>query len=93
MFFMPWVRKKLKARDKPKPSQPVFHSQSLRLKVGPACLEGAQVRPVGPGTKIIATRKMVMAGKRRETMARTALEIFSLVKGKEIDGSTSVKGR
>ena len=73
---MPWVKTKLNARDKPKPSQPVFHSQSLRRKVWP---NGAHLRPDGPGTKIMATRKMVMAGKRRETTARTAVEIFSWV--------------
>ena len=81
------------ASDKPKPSQPVFHSHSLRFRVCPVCLEGAQARPDGPGTKTMATTKTVMAGKRRERTARTAVEIFSWVWGKEIDGSTRVKGR
>ena len=41
----------------------------------------------------MATTNMTMAGKARERMKRTALEIFSWVWGKEIDGSTRVKGR
>lgn len=70
----PSVRKKADASAIPSPIQPVFHSQSLILKVSDL---DVLFPIVGPGTKIIDTKKIITAGATRLTMTKTTVEILS----------------
>lgn len=90
-FFIPSVKKKVEASDRARPSQPVFHSQSLLLTM--AAL-GVPLRTVGPGTKRSDTAHMITAGATKPTTAKTAEDTFSFsTYGKEMSGSVSEKGR
>ena len=74
-FFIPSVKKKTDARASANPSQPVFHSQSLLLKM--AAL-GVPLRTVGPGTKRSDMKRIITAGATNETTTSTAVDTFSL---------------
>lgn len=79
------MKKKAEARAKARPSQPVFHSQSLLLRM--AAL-GVPLRFVGPGTKRNDIAKIITAGATRPTTTKTAVDTFSSsTKGKEMSGS------
>lgn len=75
--FMPSVIMKAIAHESARPIQPVFHSQSLRRQIR------AFPEPVvvGPGTKIMTMKKMMMAGAIKDTTTRTAVETVSLTSG------------
>ena len=85
------MKKKTEASAKARPSQPVFHSQSLLLKIA---VLGVPLRTVGPGTKMSDIAKIITAGATRPTTAKTAEDTFSFsTKGKEMSGSVREKGR
>lgn len=74
-FFIPSVKKKTDASASARPSQPVFHSQSLLLRMASL---GVPLRTVGPGTKKSEMRKIITAVATNETATSTPVDTFSL---------------
>lgn len=70
---MPLLIKKARARERPRPIQPAFHSQSLRRSE--EAREGLSA--VGPSPMNRAMMKMTMAGATSDTMTSVPVESFS----------------
>ena len=91
MSFMPCVIMKAVARERARPIQPMFHSQSFLLQMSDL---GVPLLAVGPGTKTMHTTKMMPAGITSETSTSSHVGIVSLCwKGYEMLRSTGEKGR
>lgn len=72
--FMPWVIMNAVARDRASPIQPVFHSHSFLLQISAFDVPRLAV---GPGTKMMHTKKTMPAGMTRATTTKSHVGIFS----------------
>src|SRR4051812_39100378 len=90
-FFMPLVMSQAVAQDSARPVHPAYHSQPFLLHTAPLL---TVLGTVGPGTRIKATKTMMMPGMIRATTNNTPVEMVSCsVKGKVMSMLLSEKGR
>lgn len=89
--FIPSVNRRVVARAKASPSQPVCHSHSLSLYIADV---GVPLRTLGPGTRKRHMRKMMTAGAATAITPSTVVEICSVATyGKDISGLVRSNGR
>ena len=89
-FFVPFVMKKARAREKARPIHPAFNSHSLRLSSFDLDFGLPLLGPTPINRQI---KKMIPAGIIRPMTTRTPVETFSFeTNGKEMFGSVRLKG-
>ena len=88
-FFRPVVIRSVVTALSPRPSHPVFHSQSFLRNSKP---HGTLFDALGPGTQTNDTIKMIMAGPTMAASVRLEVETRSPLNGYEMLRSTSEKG-
>lgn len=89
--FMPCVIRKAVASESASPIQPVFHSHSFLLQIKDL---GVPRLAVGPGTKMMHTRKMIAAGMTSPMTANSHVGMVSLfLNGYDMSRLTGENGR